>query len=93
MSPGDEPRRERLDVVLVQRGLASTRAKAQALVLAGRVLSEGTRLDKPGRCIPARWVASVGSIRRPMHLRMPLVLSQAAWSSISPASPFGLSIS
>jgi len=39
---------ERLDLLLVQRGLAPTRAKAQALILAGRVTSEGKRLDKPG---------------------------------------------
>ena len=44
--------RERLDVVLVDRGLAETRAKARALILAGRVLSLGTRLDKPGQRIP-----------------------------------------
>ncbi len=38
----------RLDAVLVLRGLADTRSKAQALVLAGRVRSEGRRLEKPG---------------------------------------------
>jgi 23S rRNA (cytidine1920-2'-O)/16S rRNA (cytidine1409-2'-O)-methyltransferase len=41
-----------LDVLLVERGLAPTRAKAQALVLAGRVASEGRRLDKPGVALP-----------------------------------------
>jgi len=40
--------RERLDQLLVARGLIESRAKAQALVLAGRVTSEGRRLDKPG---------------------------------------------
>lgn len=45
------PRRERLDQLLVTRGLAPTRNKAQALILAGQVSSEGQRLDKPGaRC-------------------------------------------
>jgi 23S rRNA (cytidine1920-2'-O)/16S rRNA (cytidine1409-2'-O)-methyltransferase len=44
--------RERLDVVLVERGLAPTRAKARALILAGRVLSQGARLEKPGQRIP-----------------------------------------
>jgi 23S rRNA (cytidine1920-2'-O)/16S rRNA (cytidine1409-2'-O)-methyltransferase len=38
----------RLDILLVERGLAPTRAKAQALVLAGRVRSAGMRLEKPG---------------------------------------------
>ena len=38
----------RLDQLLVERGLALTRAKAQALVLAGEVVSGTARLDKPG---------------------------------------------
>jgi len=38
----------RLDQALVERGLASSRAQAQALVLAGRVRSGGRRLDKAG---------------------------------------------
>ena len=36
--------KKRLDVLLVERGLAETRAQAQALVLAGRVRG----FDKPG---------------------------------------------
>ncbi len=40
--------RLRLDQLLVARGLADSRARAQALVLEGRVRSAGRRLDKPG---------------------------------------------
>jgi len=40
--------RVRLDVLLVERGHAATREKAQALILAGLVSSAGRRLDKPG---------------------------------------------
>jgi 23S rRNA (cytidine1920-2'-O)/16S rRNA (cytidine1409-2'-O)-methyltransferase len=40
--------KERIDVLLVQRGLAPTRAKAQALVLAGQVIADDARVDKPG---------------------------------------------
>jgi len=40
--------RQRLDLALVERGLAETRAKAQALILAGAVYSGEKRLDKPG---------------------------------------------
>jgi 23S rRNA (cytidine1920-2'-O)/16S rRNA (cytidine1409-2'-O)-methyltransferase len=36
---------------MVERGLAESRAKAQALVLAGQVFSGERRLDKPGQCI------------------------------------------
>jgi 23S rRNA (cytidine1920-2'-O)/16S rRNA (cytidine1409-2'-O)-methyltransferase len=43
---------ERLDLLLVGRGLAPTRTRAQALILAGRVSSLGTRFDKPGQKIP-----------------------------------------
>jgi len=52
MASEDRSERDRLDVVLVERGLAPTRAQARALVLAGRVLSQGARLDKPGQRIP-----------------------------------------
>jgi 23S rRNA (cytidine1920-2'-O)/16S rRNA (cytidine1409-2'-O)-methyltransferase len=52
MTTSDRPRRERLDRLLVARGLVSTRARAQALIMAGRVLSRGVRLDKPGMRIP-----------------------------------------
>jgi 23S rRNA (cytidine1920-2'-O)/16S rRNA (cytidine1409-2'-O)-methyltransferase len=38
----------RLDRALVQRGLAPTRSRAQALILAGRVFSGTERMDKPG---------------------------------------------
>jgi 23S rRNA (cytidine1920-2'-O)/16S rRNA (cytidine1409-2'-O)-methyltransferase len=40
---------KRLDQVLVERGLAETRARAQALVLAGEVWSGDKRLDKAGQ--------------------------------------------
>jgi 23S rRNA (cytidine1920-2'-O)/16S rRNA (cytidine1409-2'-O)-methyltransferase len=38
----------RLDLLLVERGLAESRAKAQALIMAGEVLVDGHRADKPG---------------------------------------------
>ena len=43
--------KSRLDVALVERGLADSRAKAQALILAGLVYSGERRLDKPGLSI------------------------------------------
>jgi len=45
-------RRERVDVLLVERGLAPSRAKAQALVLAGQVVVGDQRVDKPGAQVP-----------------------------------------
>jgi 23S rRNA (cytidine1920-2'-O)/16S rRNA (cytidine1409-2'-O)-methyltransferase len=38
----------RLDVLLVERGLASSRERAQAMLLAGQVRVNGERMDKPG---------------------------------------------
>jgi 23S rRNA (cytidine1920-2'-O)/16S rRNA (cytidine1409-2'-O)-methyltransferase len=40
--------KSRLDKVMVERGLAASRERAQALVLAGRVLVAEQRVDKPG---------------------------------------------
>jgi 23S rRNA (cytidine1920-2'-O)/16S rRNA (cytidine1409-2'-O)-methyltransferase len=45
--------RIRLDVLLVERGLAETREKAQRLIRAGLVHTAGERLDKPGRLVDA----------------------------------------
>ncbi len=47
-----KPRKERIDVLLVERGLAESRAKAQALVLAGQVVVGEQRVDKPGQQVP-----------------------------------------
>jgi len=44
--------RVRLDQLLVERELAPSRAKAQALILAGVVRVAGVRSDKPGRAVP-----------------------------------------
>jgi 23S rRNA (cytidine1920-2'-O)/16S rRNA (cytidine1409-2'-O)-methyltransferase len=41
-------RKERIDVLLVERGLVPTRAKAHALILAGQVVVADQRVDKPG---------------------------------------------
>jgi 23S rRNA (cytidine1920-2'-O)/16S rRNA (cytidine1409-2'-O)-methyltransferase len=40
--------KDRLDALLVARGLAETRTRAQALIMAGVVFSDSKRLDKPG---------------------------------------------
>jgi 23S rRNA (cytidine1920-2'-O)/16S rRNA (cytidine1409-2'-O)-methyltransferase len=41
----------RLDVMLAERGLAESREKAQALVLAGEVLVNGVKARKPGQSV------------------------------------------
>src|SRR5205814_790893 len=42
----------RADQLLFEQGLAESRAKAQALILAGLVFSGGKRIDKPGTALP-----------------------------------------
>lgn len=44
--------KRRLDQLLLDRGLVESRAKAQALVMAGKVFSGEKRLDKPGQPMP-----------------------------------------
>jgi 23S rRNA (cytidine1920-2'-O)/16S rRNA (cytidine1409-2'-O)-methyltransferase len=43
--------RQRIDLLLVERGLAETRSKAQALVMAGAVVAGQARVDKPGQLV------------------------------------------
>ncbi|MBV6431695.1 MAG: 16S/23S rRNA (cytidine-2'-O)-methyltransferase TlyA [Bryobacteraceae bacterium] len=43
--------KQRVDQLMVDRGLAESRQKAQALVLAGEVTVNGRPVDKPGRAV------------------------------------------
>ena len=43
--------KKRLDVLLVERGLADSRQRAQAVIMAGEVFSGTRRLDKPGMAL------------------------------------------
>lgn len=44
-------KKHRIDLLLVERGLAESRTKAQALVMAGAVVVGETRVDKPGALV------------------------------------------
>ncbi|MDX6614465.1 MAG: rRNA (cytidine1920-2-O)/16S rRNA (cytidine1409-2-O)-methyltransferase [Blastocatellia bacterium] len=44
-------KRERIDKLLVERGLVSSRTKAQAMIMAGAVLVEEQRIEKPSDLI------------------------------------------
>lgn len=44
--------KERLDVALVRRGLASTRERARGLIMAGQVYVGNRLVDKPGTMVP-----------------------------------------
>src|SRR3989442_12488504 len=43
-----KPGKKRLDLLVVERGLAESRQKAQAMILAGEVRVNGAQLDKAG---------------------------------------------
>jgi 23S rRNA (cytidine1920-2'-O)/16S rRNA (cytidine1409-2'-O)-methyltransferase len=49
----------RLDQLLVEQGLADSRAKAQALLLAGNVFAGERRLDKPGTMVDPETLLTV----------------------------------
>ena len=40
--------KKRLDVTMVERGLAESRQKAQAVIMAGQVYVNGQKVDKAG---------------------------------------------
>ena len=56
-------KRRRIDVLMVERGLAPTREKAQALLMAGSVTVDGRAVTKPGTAVAAE--ASV-DVREPL---------------------------
>lgn len=45
--------KQRLDVLVVERGLAESRDKAQALILAGQIVVNGQKNSKPGHSVAA----------------------------------------
>lgn len=57
----ERPARLRLDRILVERGLAESRQKAQALIRAGQVRVGGERFDKPGSLCPVDSEVSVAA--------------------------------
>lgn len=57
------PKKERIDQLLVQRGLAPSRERARALVMAGAVRVAGRRVDKPGTLVAVDAVCEVQDSR------------------------------
>ncbi len=53
----------RLDVLMVERGLAESREKAKAIIMAGEVFVDGQREDKAGTSFPEKVVIEVKAAR------------------------------
>ena len=47
-----KPKKERIDKLLVKKGYAATREKAQALIMAGKVFVDGKPITKAGEKVP-----------------------------------------
>lgn len=71
-----EPK-ERVDVLLVERGYYESREKAKAAVMAGLVFLEGARLEKAGMKIPVSSLLSVKGAPHPYVSRGGLKLEKA----------------
>jgi 23S rRNA (cytidine1920-2'-O)/16S rRNA (cytidine1409-2'-O)-methyltransferase len=67
----------RADQLLVEQGLAESRAKAQALILAGVVSCAGRRIDKPGQALAADAALSVKGQDHPWVSRGGVKLAHA----------------
>jgi len=61
--PPPKPKKQRLDLLLVQAGLAATREQARRLIMAGEVTVDGQVQDKPGFAAPA---AASLAVRAPL---------------------------
>ena len=60
----NKPTKQRADLALVERGLVETRARAQALILGGKVFAGERRIEKPGDTVP---VDTEIAVRLPDH--------------------------
>jgi 23S rRNA (cytidine1920-2'-O)/16S rRNA (cytidine1409-2'-O)-methyltransferase len=69
--------KRRADQLLVEQGLAESRAKAQALILAGQVSSGDKRVDKPGTALLVETPLTVAGRGHPWVSRGGLKLAHA----------------
>jgi 23S rRNA (cytidine1920-2'-O)/16S rRNA (cytidine1409-2'-O)-methyltransferase len=75
--PTPKPQKRRVDQLLVERGLAESRARAQALVMAGLVFVGETKIDKPGHQLPENAALDVRGRDHPWVSRGGIKLAHA----------------
>lgn len=76
--------RQRLDVILTERGLADSRSQAQRMLRAGEVRLDGQLVDKPGMLVPLD--ATITVIARPQFV------SRGGEKLAAALSAFGLDV-
>jgi 23S rRNA (cytidine1920-2'-O)/16S rRNA (cytidine1409-2'-O)-methyltransferase len=70
-------KKQRLDVALVERGVVETRAKAQSLIMARRILVNGVHVDKAGASVTAEDELRVEELEHPWVGRGGMKLAHA----------------
>jgi 23S rRNA (cytidine1920-2'-O)/16S rRNA (cytidine1409-2'-O)-methyltransferase len=70
-------RKQRLDVALVERGLVDSRAKAQSLIMARRILVNGVHVDKAGASVAAGDEVAIEALEHPWVGRGGMKLAHA----------------
>lgn len=82
--------RARIDQLLVERGLAESRARAQALILAGLVSIDGARIAKAGQFVPADSAIEVKGRDHPWvgrgGMKLAHALEQFGWRDLNGAT-------
>jgi len=85
--------KQRVDQLLVERGLAESRTRAQALIMAGKVFAGEQRIDKPGLALPEATTLDVRGQDHPWVSRGGLKLDHALRHfGLSPAGRICLDI-
>ena len=77
-------KRPRLDRALVEKGLAESREKAQALIMAGEVLVKGQKASKPGQPVDPEWHIEV--------LSRPPFVSRGGFKLAAALEQFGIEV-
>jgi 23S rRNA (cytidine1920-2'-O)/16S rRNA (cytidine1409-2'-O)-methyltransferase len=72
-----KPSKTRLDVAVVERGLAETRSKAQSLIMARRILVNGQHVDKAGANVGSEDIIALEALEHPWVGRGGMKLAHA----------------
>jgi len=63
------PRKERIDILMVEKGLSDSRENAKRILMSGRVFVNQQRVDKPGTLVPVMGNIEVRGAKNPFVSR------------------------